>query len=454
MTAKITLPALAVLAVALLIGISDGGRVAEAATVTVTNLNDSGAGSLRQAIADAAPGDTIEIKATGTITLTGGQLLILKDLTINGPGHESLVISGNNASRVFQVASATVSISGVTITGGNAGAGAGGGVNAQGTLTLKDSLVVSNVARLGGGIYNTDTLNLVRTAVINNSDTQTGGGFYIDGGTTTLTDSAVGGNTSVGLGGGFYVSTGTVNLVRSTVSGNSATRGGGFENRGTVNLTNSTLSGNNATTGDGGGVWMSTGNLVIANSTIAGNTAASGKGGGIFDFVASGTTSLVNTVLAGNSAGAAPDCSGSIASLGFNLIGSNSGCNYTSAAGDQVGTFASPINPLHGALAENGGPTRTHALLTGSPAIDAGNPTTPGSGGTACEATDQRGASRPQGSACDTGAYEFGGVVPTPTPAAVPGLSAPGLVAMALLLAAAFIWMQRRRPAPGTKPAG
>ena len=103
-----------------------------------------------------------------------------------------------------------------------------------------------------------------------------------------------------------------------------------------------------------------------------------------------------------------PDCSGTFSSQGHNLIGRNDGCSgFTNGVnGDKVGSGASPINPLLGALANYGGPTQTHALIPGSPAIDAGNPLPPGGGGFACAGTDQRGVARPQGAACDIGAVE------------------------------------------------
>ena len=403
----------------------------EAATLTVTSLGDTGAGTLRQAITDASPDDTIDFSVTGTITLSSGRLTVIKDLTITGPGASSLTISGNNSSGVFLTAIGTVAISGLTLTNGNVGGGQGGGVENQGPLTLTDVVVSNSVARLGGGIFNDGTLTLTRTTVSGNTDTQQGAGFYINGGTTNLVDSTVSGNVSAGLGGGFYISSGTVNLTRSTLSGNSGTRGGGMKNRGTVTLTNSTVSGNSATSGDGGGVWLSAGNLIITNSTITGNSATS-EGGGIFDFSGADTTSLVNTIVAGNTAPTAPDCFGAPTSLGSNLIGNDSGCSYSIASGDIVGTFSSPKDPLLGSLQANGGPTFTHELLSGSEAIDNGDD------GSA-PATDQRGVSRPQDAASDIGAFEL--VTGTP----VPGVTGWGLVAMAVLMAAfSGRWLRRR----------
>ena len=129
-------------------------------------------------------------------------------------------------------------------------------------------------------------------------------------------------------------------------------------------------------------------------------------GGGIFN--SAGTVNVKNTIVAGNSASSSgPDCSGTPTSQGYNLIGDDTDCSFTPDTGDLVGTGASPIDPLLDALADNGGPTQTHALDPNSPAIDAGNPATPGSGGNACEATDQRGVARPVGPRCDIGAFEF-----------------------------------------------
>ena len=102
-----------------------------------------------------------------------------------------------------------------------------------------------------------------------------------------------------------------------------------------------------------------------------------------------------------------PDCASVVASEGHNLVGDRTGCSFSpSGAGDILGTATAPVDPRLGPLAGNGGPTPTHAPGDGSRAIDAGDPGAPGSGGTACEATDQRGVSRPQGSRCDIGAYE------------------------------------------------
>jgi hypothetical protein len=167
-------------------------------------------------------------------------------------------------------------------------------------------------------------------------------------------------------------------------------------------MVNCTVSGNEALAGQGGGIWSASNSLVLRNCTVAGNTA--GNGGGIA--VSSGNVQLANTIVAVNAAADGPDCQGALTSLGFNLIGNAGGCEFATAEGDLAGSAESPVDPVLGPLQNNGGATPTRALLLGSPAIDAGNPLTPGSGGNACESQDQRGVGRPRGIRCDIGAYE------------------------------------------------
>jgi CSLREA domain-containing protein len=165
----------------------------------------------------------------------------------------------------------------------------------------------------------------------------------------------------------------------------------------------------------GGGICSAIGStLTLTGSTVSGNTAGV-EGGGIYTNN-DGTLELANTLIASNSAPSSPDCRGLLMSLGYNLVGNNSGCDFPAASGDLIGTAASPINPLLGPLQDNGGATFTQALLPGSPAIDAGNPAAPGSSDTACPATDQRGVARPQGAACDIGAFEVDGLPPGNNP--------------------------------------
>jgi uncharacterized repeat protein (TIGR01451 family) len=195
-----------------------------------------------------------------------------------------------------------------------------------------------------------------------------------------------------------------------------------------VTIRNSTISGNSSV-GRGGGVSTAfqalSDSLTLNNVTITNNSAAI-RGGGLDQFGSLGTITLSNTVLAGNSsAGSNPDCASdaaSLVSLGFNLLGENTGCTLTAASGDVVGTGAAPINPLLQALADNGSAVmaganipgfatpmviQTRAVFTGSPALNAANTATPLDGASGrCEATDQRGLPRPGGVACDMGAFE------------------------------------------------
>ena len=343
-----------VLLAALTIAFSTAPGV-HAATLTVTNLNDGGAGSLRNAIDAAVSGDTITFGVTGTITLTSGELSIGKDLTIDGPGATSLIVSGNNSSRVFSTHHSTVMISGITISDGLVATGlnqGGAGIlNSIGTLTL-DGVVISNNhvpgpdvggERVGGGIVNQDQ--------------------------------------------------GTLTLSNSTISGNSSDRGGGIFNSGgpsTMTVSNSTISGNTA---DGGGGIVNYGTLDLSSATVSNNHSTGGTNniGGIAS--EAGQATLKNTIIANNAMGG--DCGGTtpISSSGYNLI-SDASCTF-SGPGDLNGQ-----DPKLGPLADNGGPTQTQALLAGSPAVDAGSPDCPP------PATDQRGVSRPQGPACDIGAFE------------------------------------------------
>ena len=161
----------------------------------------------------------------------------------------------------------------------------------------------------------------------------------------------------------------------------------------TLILLDSTIGGNSTSIGNGGGI-DNYNTLTVLNSTVNGNTAGQ-RGGGILNS-SGGTITLNTTIIAGNTAvSGGPDCSGIPASQGHNLIGDSSGCSFTAATGDLLN-----VDPLLGPLQDNGGPTFTHALLPGSPAIDAGDDAT-------CLDTDQRGISRPQRAACDIGAYEF-----------------------------------------------
>ena len=276
-----------------------------AATITVTNGNDSGRGSLRQAIISASSGDTINFAPCLTaVTLTSGELVIGKNLTITGPGAERLTVQRSTHApgfRIFRITTSTVtvSISGLTISNGGAvnafTAVDGGGIRNAGVLTLTDCTISGNQALgtqhfggNGGGVLNEGTMTITRCTISNNSAqyrtgsssdqaTNSGGGILNDsGGSLTITNSTISGNSCTvsdpfGLNGSFG-------------------SGGGVSNLGSMTIRNSTISGNSgvgccATTMLGGGIRNSD-NLQITSTTIVDNSASGDSGavgGGIDD---------------------------------------------------------------------------------------------------------------------------------------------------------------------------
>jgi hypothetical protein len=456
-------------------------------TITVLNANDSGSGSLRDALQIAANGDTIAFSQTlvgQTITLTSGQLNVFRSVRIEGLGANFLTVSGNDSSRVLEVFSpSTVSIFGLTITHGKDTAFGGAGLYNFGNLTLTDCAIVNNSFEPtgfgtigGGGIGNGGPLTLVGCTVAHNNVTRGfGGGIYNGFGTVTLTDSTVADNTvllgdgggilnnrsltvdrctiadnsaAADLGGGGIFNNGfDLSITASTISGNSGPTGGGIYSQGPLTVTASTLSGNAATAGFGGGLFNQA-DLTLTDSTVSGNTATGGNGGGIYESF--GSTSLItsctitlntatgaffsgrggglsvlsgpgvlvevqSTIIAGNSAStAAPDVDGRVTSQGFNLVGERDGSSGW-APSDILGTTADPVDPLLGPLQDNGGPTLTHALLAGSPALAAGDPALLGT-------ADQRGTLRL--GHVDIGAFQAGTAVAFRVTA--PGVVQPG----------------------------
>jgi hypothetical protein len=303
---------------------------AHATTITVTNTNDSGPGSLRQALADVNDGDTINFSVTGTIGLTSGELAVDKSITISGPGLDILTVSrsSNTPFRIFHVMPGqTVNIEGLTISGGNAQFDIGGGIlNDHATLTLTNCAVDGNEAEEGAGIYNdVATLTSADSTVTGNRSTGDpiafGGGIYNDGSygsvPLTLINSTISSNSAtsgfpytLGIAGGIFSQGGTLTITNSTIAGNFAgSTGGGIASYYTLAITDSIVSGNGAgggkfnRPGSGGGIYAA-GTVTISNSTISGNSVfgsglkGPGLGGGID---ASGTATISNSTLSGNS---------------------------------------------------------------------------------------------------------------------------------------------------------
>jgi len=378
---------------------SFSGQLIENNTITVNNTTDpasrSGNGfcTLREAIDNAnTPGadtsggdcavgtgsDTIVFSVSGTITLSStlGSLPAIansspESLTIDGTGR-TITVDGANFNGVFVVNSgATLNLNRLTIAHGNQSAGEyGGGINNLGTLTVTNSTVSNNSADNGGGIANFGTLTVTNSTVSSNSAAALyGGGIDNQFGTLlTVVNSTFSGNSAASEGGGIF--NGSMLMVsNSTFSSNSANEGGGIENDGgTPTVTNS----------------------ILAKSTSGGNCAGTG------------TPPVTNG--------------------GYN-ISDDGTCGFgssTAVNGDTIGDSVSDSNValIPSGLANNGGPTATLALEPGSYAI-AAIPTAD------CPATDQRGAPRPAPghSACDVGAFEYGGVVPSPTPAQTTSMS-------------------------------
>jgi hypothetical protein len=192
-----------------------------ATQISVTNTNDSGAGSLRQAIADASSGDVIDLsQVSGTITLTSGTLVLDKDLTINGPAEDPLTISGDHSDRVFSVDGATVAIANLTISDGQIN-DHGAGIHNTGDLTLTRVTISSNVttgAGNGAGIYNTGTLAVYNSTFSNNDAAADGGAIY-NSGTMTANNCTMAENTAGGSAGGI-TNSGTLNISNTLLAAN------------------------------------------------------------------------------------------------------------------------------------------------------------------------------------------------------------------------------------------
>jgi hypothetical protein len=257
-------------------------------TLAVTNSGDdvNVQGTLRYDVAHAQSGDTILLTGAvqSGIVLTQGELVLNQNVTITSGGDHQIMISGNNNSRVFEVAAGTnVTLANLAITDGNGVAdnpdgtsqddGDGGGILNFGTLTVSDSTLSGNSAGGGGGgIFNVGTLMVSGSTLSGNSAFQGGGIFNaavgVETGTVTVSGSTLSDNSATSEGGGIF-NEGTATLTSSTLSGNSATQGGGiFNNSGTLTVNSSTISGNNSPF-VGADLYLAGGVLINNNSTIS-----------------------------------------------------------------------------------------------------------------------------------------------------------------------------------------
>jgi len=336
----------------------------QAATLIVTNTNDNGVGSLRQAVADANGSETISFHnslAGKTITLTI-RILIDESITIDGSDLSSHIrVSGGSSVRVFEVDSSV-------------------------TVAINHLDIINGVSIFGGGISNDGELTVLNSTLSGNHVTNIGGAIANQG-TLTITNSTLSGNIA-GLDGGGIYNQDTLIVNSSTFDGNHADSGAGIYNTGsgTIMVSNSTFAHNDADS-SGSGILNNGGTLTVSNATFSDNSAVS-SGGGIYNSI--GTLHLKNSILA-NTSGGANDCfsTNTLATNTNNLI-ENGIC----------GGIALSDDPLLGSLADNGGSTETMVLGVGSPAIDTGDDPT-------CEPTDQREINRPQGDHCDIGALEL-----------------------------------------------
>jgi len=377
------------IALSVLVAWSGAGHAAVFAVTSTVDAADNAPGNgicasaangctLRAAVqeANALAGEDSISAPIGQYVLTLGTLTLSTRINLFGAGPGS-VIDGNGVGPVLRVnagANGPVSIDGVTVRNGASPTDAGGiRIDNTTLLKLSNALVAENTAIVGSG---------------------QGGGIFVDSFSSVWLDgTTVRDNTCTNGGCGVRVrSSATALILKSTISNNVATGNGtggaGIESQGVLVLTNSTVSGNSNAKGSAGGVYAgSSGTVDIVYSTFIGNGPASAQ-----LVRATATTQVLGSLFAGAPAGTA-NCAGTLVSQGRNLDTGTS-CNFG------IGSLNNVADPKVGPLADNGGATRTHALLPGSPAIDAAD--------TACPESveDQREIPRPQGAACDIGAYE------------------------------------------------
>ncbi len=421
-TRFLLLPALALLLLIGLLGLGSqrlGLVHALGTTVQVTNCNDSGPGSLRDALASAASGSIITFSLSCDIKLNS-TLTVSKTLTLDGSGYQ-VTLDGQQAVQVLLVPSGvTFTLKTLAIANGSSGGGIvnngtlhignstvsgnfGDGIDNFGTVRISNSTVSDNFLN---GIFNGGTASITNSSVSGNGDA----GIESNGSTVSITNSVVAGNSIAGNSPAGIVNNGsTVSITNSTVSGNGGGPWGPFVDGinsayGTLRITNSTVfynSNNGISTGGTASITNSTisgngadginnsGTARISNSTVSGNA-----NGGIDNSLIANSAVLRGSILANNTCG---NCFiGALSDQGDNLS-SDTSCHFTASTSLQ--NTDPKLDPA--GLANNGGPTQTIALQPDSPAVDH-IPV-----GSKCPATDQRGVSRPHGPKCDFGAFEM-----------------------------------------------
>jgi len=398
---------------------SGAAPLASGSTFLVTNCNDSGGGSLRNAVSMAVSGDTVDLSglSCSSITLTTGAIIsVVKDISIvNNNASTSPTINANyNSQAILHTGTGALILKGVTVERGlkylaNAPA-KGGCIYSAGSISLTGVTVRNCAAKsatkaaYGGGVYaraslSTDHAHIVHNGAYSNSGTMHGGGAFAAG--TLLVKYSEFSNNRTGTGntdssgGGIFASAGAI-VNRCTIANNYAHGTGGLDitsNGGAFSstITSSTISGNSA--GLVGGVFSSE-PLTLRNSTIAFNSASSNiLGAGLH---VTSPASIVSTIIARNTGSIAPDDLGT--SFGAAISGDH---NLIMASKVAVPADTLKADPLLAPLAMNGGPTMTHSLVTGSVAVNAGSDPNH-------EYYDQRGFFFPRvfGSSADIGAFE------------------------------------------------
>jgi hypothetical protein len=418
----------------LVAGAAAGGIVALGGVAHAAVAVPCSASSLISAIstANTTPADSSLSLASGCVysfttadnATDGGNALpvITGSVSIAGNG-AAITRSGSTAFRLFDVASTgSLSLSGMTISNGLAddGTNGGGAIFSRGPLTVTSTTFSGNsspaATGTSGGAINSSGPLTVSLSTFTGNTAQEGGGIFNQSttATATVTDTTFSGNTATIFGGGGIVSVqGTTDVTRDTFSGNNATGtagGGAIDNDATVNIDNSTFTGNTAGT-NGGGAIQNFGTANISWTTLSGNSSQFGAN---LHNGAAGVTMTVGESIVANGGGGGTNCSGTTAVVdgGYN-IDTGTSCGFSTANHSKPST-----NPDLGSLASNGGPTQTMALASNSPAVDAVPTSVAGCSGS----TDQRGVSRPQGPACDIGAYEL---VQQPSPTPTPTTSSP-----------------------------